>query len=578
MTQSIAPFLKKNTAPFLWLSLGLLLVVLFQLERMPGLFSDLWGDEIDHNFIYLAFEDTPRDLAKRIAYFMKTYPDFALKKWFWFKIFTPTELGFSLIPWIYAGSALLLVLLSPWTRLKELRLLGVLLLGLCDIERIYSVEAHYYSYVSLCGWIYFLGLGFAFAKLDKKQWNWALGLFLVSLTVGLNSHYFAWPYMFAGTLLFSIYFVQPTWSKQNRIWAWRLLAGIIAVVGTTVIVNGYSLFALLFNPPAANSEFSLNWAMAFERIPMLWGWVKVPFLLYILALILSNFHPIQWKRKLSWIVTFAVGPMFLLAILIASARSSYPLPSRYFMAYIPPLFLGFLLGLETFVLWSSNYVKKNSRLVSIPLVLGLFLYSWPLLSQVKKEAASGIDKFRSTPANYSERFEFYERVKSFNRPSLILHNLCWLSSYPGTYMRFLGTPFTGGDLQIYNVIGCETIYGDLTAGVNSFIDKHGDKGIVVVELLKSKEEIFTPPCEEGYKNLYEVQEPQSDFCRGIYSITSLQPWLKAHPKIIEETENPQPKQIQTVKHKKLRKFAASTIFYGFPIFFFGIFVYLWKKH
>lgn len=508
------------------LAVGFVCVLLFQLQRAPGLFTGLWTDTVSINFEAFSASSL-HDLSKRLCFHYKPILDPAMRKWVWFSVWPPTEVGLTMVSWFYAGVTLLMVLFVPWTRFGELKLLAVILLGLSDLEGQHSTEAQGYSFVSMTSWVFLFALGRAFQQLDKGKTETALWIYLGSLALALNSHFFAWPYYLVAAVIFAIYFHLSLPRRESVRIIGILLLATGAVIGLSVCINVYPLYSLLFLTHNKNTGLMIKWGTAWYHLKLWWQQSMLPLPLYFFTGSFGLFHPIRHKRLLGWIAGLAIGPiLYVVCLAMVATGASYSVLSRYFLSYLAPVFLFFLLGLESMILWISRIHRTVSRMMLLIITCGLLLFWRDSLKIVPKAARIGWQMLHSTPGNFSKQYLFFEKVKSFRQPTLVLHNQCWLNCVPGLYMNFIGSSFHGVPVEILDTKGCQTPLRTLAERTSDFLREHEKTAIIAIFF---KRELFgqSPipfPCQQSIASLYQQSEDES--CWAIYLPKDLEPWLQ----------------------------------------------------
>ncbi len=532
--------LRKDWLNVLLLSAGVVFIALVQLQRTPGLFNGLWTDEVCYNQGYLSVQGGLHALSKAVCIFFKPVVDFSLKKWFWFKLFSASEVGFSLVPWFYAGLTLLLILFTPWTPFIELRLLGVLLVGTCSLEELFSADAEGYSLSSLMGWVSFLCLGWSLRQLSKRFFNRSFWIFLLGLAVGLNGHFFAWPYLGAIALLYSALFLQAIPSDQKRQWGVRLITGVAVVFGVSLIVNSYPLINMVVNAPASNEQFVLKWKPTWDHIQTFYRYAGIPLAMYIVISFAGFAHPKKEQRALSLASFIAAGPALYFLVLMFFARSSYTIQDRYLISYLAPVFLFFLLGAESITLRIARFHNGMGRMVALMSVLAIGILFKSSLKAYPAEAQRGWHMLKEKPLNYSTRSEFFEKVKSFQKSTLVLTNQCWLTTIPNLYMRYVGNKLPDqAECLVYGVVGCETPETTLTRGINRFLNQYDKDGLVLFYFENNGR---TPmPCNEPIPQAYRSYNVEEG-CYALYEARTISAWLNknyVNPNLLtaEEPDN-----------------------------------------
>ncbi|MCG3204366.1 MAG: hypothetical protein KCHDKBKB_01081 [Elusimicrobia bacterium] len=566
--------IKKYGLDSLILGIGLLLVVFLQLYRAPGVYYPLWSDEVCNNHTYLSSPSSLRELCRTVCYFYKPVIDFAMKKWIWFQIFVPTEAGFALVPWFYAGLTLLFVLLFPWSRFAEVRLLGTMLVGLCQLEYRFSYEAQCYSFSSLLSWLTLLIFGSAFWKLEKGNIRASFWLALSAFGLGLNSHFFAWPYVGLAAVVFMFVFVR--FVKKNAphtVWPLMLFLGMGMVVVVTVILNIYPIISMLFYPPESNEVFRLKWKMAWESHLLHWAWATIPLSFYSVLSLMGLCHPERPKRLLAWVAGLATGPALYFVYMVFTARSSFPMQERYLIAYVAPtLFLAFL-GVDAMGVWLYRWNARWGRIAFIAFVGGVFLYLWKSsiskdFKKYRNEIGTGWTALRTRPMNFSPQYDFFERAKAHRRPVLVLSNQCWLLPIPDLYMRYLGSQLPPETVSILNVAGCETSERDLKDGLRSFFEKYNDKGLVLI-LFEEKGQI---PCREPIP-VVDQNTFLDEGCHALYESKDIRPWIDRNfnPTLLSSAESSSP---PLKPQRFLRKVLAPVVYYLVPLMCIGSFIFV----
>ncbi len=553
-----------------FVAIGLFFVCVSQTSRLGGVHNLLWGDEVCNNHVYLSAPNSLHDLSRATCYFYKPVADFAIKKWGWFKLITPTETGFSLIPWFYSGLSLLLVLFWPGTRFKEIGVIGVVLYFGCGLEARFSYEAQCYSFSSLMSLLAVLGFGTAFSKLNAGDLYKALWFYLAAFTAGLNSHFFAWPYIGSAALLFVAVFVHGLAKEKKKWWALILVAGTISVLAVTIIINVYPLYSMFFTPPQSNDALSWKWRMSWDSLMQHWQWVRLPLPLYAAVSIMGLFHPERHKRYLGWITGFATGPALYFVHLIFTARSVFPMQERYLIAYVAPTIVFFLIGLDSMAFSLRKYLPRFGRAIFVAialLVAGLAIhFSVDDFQRFRRDCAAAWNSFRSTPMNYSPQFSFFEKAKSYNRPVLVLSDQCWLLPVPDLYMRYLGAPVPKENVEILNVAGCETSRSALRSGISLFFEKFGKEGAVLIYFQKHD----ASPCLLSFPAMFQGNT-LGEGCFALYKAGVLESWLRRQYDVPSSSASVE----QEVKQKSFfRKVLAPYIFYLVPPFFIGCFIFV----
>jgi len=572
------PYLRRHWYITLISCVGLAFVVLFQLQRAPRIFNGLWGDEICYNRVILASDPSPHALSKMACEFIRPILDLSIKKFFWFQIFTPTEAGFSLIPWIYSGLTLLIILFVPWTRFVELRVLGVMMLGACHMEYAYSAEAHSYAFIGLGSWIFLLTQGWVLFELMQGRLKWAFWILLISFAIGLNTHFMAWPFIFLVTGVSLTSFLFSATDADLQDWAWKLFIGMGTVLASTVIINMYPLYVLLFATPSRTAEFNFRWALSFERLMTDWKRTHIPLIIYMIGLFVSLVHPVKWKRVWAWAIAIAAGPALFLTVFFAAGISDKTIEQKYTFHYLAPIFLGFLIGLDSIAQWIYRWRKEWTRAFNISCVVGVFLILGFRLNSLPIDAIEGWNAITSQKMNYTPDFRFFETVKSFRKPTLVLNSQCWLSTIPDLYMRFLGTKVGSTPLFIYNTTGCETPPQVLASGIDSFLKEYNDNGVVAVYLFPYCGVEPASPCNEEIPTLYKWFNPAKKECYAIYKAADIGPWLRrAH--VRSSTSHP-PMTAPERDRKTIifRKHIAPVLFYLVPGCLIGFFLWVMRRH
>jgi len=505
------------------LVMGISITFGVQMQRLSGLFSGLSGDDVGYNYTYLD-ANSFHALRHNADWLMRPVLDFTLRKWLWFSLLTPSELSLALVSWIYAGASLILLLAIPWTSFIELQVLGVALLGFCNIERLYSTQAQGYSFVSFSSWILIYSFLGACCWIDEKGRRRAsIALFVFALGLCLNAHFFAWPLAAVLACSFYIYIREhPTLNKAERKLALaRLSIGISLVFLVTVLINLPELKHLFAFSPLKTSACRFQWKGSLFWITQSWRWIEVPQFIFLFMIGLGLLHPTRSKRYLSWALAIAILAVKYILVLGMMAKSSYPISDRYLLSFLAPSIAVYLLGAESLLLWLKKGVKSRIAVNVLALTI-LFVNLWRLpIARLGQEAIQGVNDFQRTPANYSSRYQFFDKVKSYKKPALVLTNDCWLSSIPDLYLRYLG-PSSGSipNVTFNTMDSCETSPDDRSAGISTFMIRYGNDGVFVA----FDENVYTDksPCATDANYLY--RHPV-DACEAIYSVRSLKTQL-----------------------------------------------------
>jgi hypothetical protein len=458
--------------------LGIAGCMVFILARAPQLYNGLWEDEIHYNYVPL-HAPSFHQLRADVNWLYRPCLEYVLRKYVWFSSFgfSITEQRLALVALIYSFAHLVLWLFLPWTSYLGLRFLVFFLLGLCSVENAYSAEAQGYSFISLVSSIAFLTVWRSFLNVDRGKSTYALLLFLFSMFVYLNTHFFSW---ISACLLMGTFFLYVFLADQSDKWTTlrQLIGGCVFILSVSILLNKPAIVALLKNPPA-QAMWHFHGLDALKMISQSWTWLGITFPIFICGSLFGAFHPERAKRYL-WAtsaVTLTVVKWLLIVMILG--RSSYQLADRYLIMFIAPSLLVFMLGLESIILRLDHYLEHAGRVVSWLLVVFVVISNRTALKNTFIRADAGYKIINQTPQNYSEPYKFFEKIKSLKKPTLILSDHCYASDIPKMYTEFIGRqPYAPIEVLDTNGI-CETPESRLRGKFADFLSDYGSKGVVV---------------------------------------------------------------------------------------------------
>jgi hypothetical protein len=418
----------------LFLFAALILGAVLLLPRTDKLYEALWEDEVHYHQPALEAQDL-HDLRYSIQEVFKPCLDFALRRWVWFSPagLQVNERNLGLLSLIFAGLHLALWLFVPWTSSGALRLSAALLLGLCPVEIANSTDAQGYAFYSLASALVLGGFWLSRRSLDEghpgSAWLWVLA----SLALGLNLHFFLWPWL--GLLALLLLRQSMPGRLQG---SWRLFflaaAGLAVVAALTLWANKPSLGHLLTHPPAANAVMHWAWRDAAAILSQAWSWFGLPAWIFWLLALPGAWHPEKPQRWLWRACFLGLFPVKYALTLLLMAKSSYPVADRYFIFYVAPALLLLGLGADAWVRRGGSRAYQ----AAYALLLILVLSRAQVLAQQAAAAWPGAQRLAQSPANSSPTFQLFEAAKATGRPLLVLGDHAWALDLPQFYLRHLG--------------------------------------------------------------------------------------------------------------------------------------------
>jgi hypothetical protein len=485
------------------LALGIAVCVCFTFARVPGLYNGLWEDEI-HYYAPILLSPTVHSFRADIGPIMKPFLDFALRRWIWFSRlgFSVFEQRLALVSLLYSFFHLLAWMILPWTPYLGVRLIAVLLLGMCSVESQYSAEAQGYSFYSFAPTLMFFAFLWCCDLLKRKRVVSAAAIFLVAMMGYLNSHFFSWPSCLIVLTLFMAYigFDETLDLTQKNKLLQILLVGTLGVGLVTVIADKPGLYFLLFRTPAPRADAHIDWKASMQYVSQSWSWLGLPVSFFLFAALFGLIHPQRAKRYVAWgaFLTLFVAKFFLVAAM--TAKSSYGVADRYMIMFISPSILAFTLGFESLAEWSRRWIRGSGASIVIGVLAIMLIQRWPSLCALPNKSIEGLTMAHQMPPNYSSNFFFFERVKAYKRPLLILTNHCWASDIPSFYMSKTGEQVTM-PYTIANTNGiCETPPTVLLNEIRQFASAYKNTGNVVFFYEGDQESLV--PCRVSSNALY----------------------------------------------------------------------------
>jgi hypothetical protein len=507
---------------------GLFLGAILLLSRTDKLYEALWEDEVHYHQHALEAKDL-HELRYSIQEVFKPCLDFALRRWVWFSPvgLAVNERNLGLLSLIFAGLHLALWLFVPWTSSGALRLSAAMLLGFCPVEIANSTDAQGYAFFSLGSALVLAGLWLSQRALEEgrptRAWAWAL----LWLALGLNLHFFLWPWMavLAGLLLWQLLpgKTQPSWGPL-------LLAalGLAVVVALTVIANKPALGHLLTHPPTANAAPRWAWREAAALLSQAWAWFGLPAWIFWVLALPGAWHPRKAQRWTWWACALGLFPVKYLLTLALMAKSSYPVADRYYIFYVAPALL--LLGLG-----ADAYIRARGRWVGYALLLALVLSRGSALAADARAAWPGAQRLWQRPANSSPTFELFEAAKAAGRPLLVLGDHPWALDLPQFYLKHLGQAPKTEPLILSTTGRHETPVDALRQGLQSFRALSASAGTVLFFYDRPTEAALIPCPQPNAFELREASLPCAGVVKPALNAKLLERALKQVPSKLPES-------------------------------------------
>jgi hypothetical protein len=424
--------------------LGLLaaiaIAVLALRPRLLEMRRELWLDEATQSFVTMA----PRDFAgmrERTSLHAAPLLDFALRRFFWYRLLGHDERGLRLPSLFYSLCAIAVAGLAAHRRLREslssrwLALLGGIVAAMwCSVQSSevhYAVEARLYSFISL-GSMAWAAAYVLFRERPRGAW-----LLAAASLFYLQTHFFAIP------LVGAAYAAETTAALWRRRWSEAALraATFAALLGVTLAVSwpGFAMFASFSqwtaSPPQgtlrdhAAAGLGLFWGyFRYLELPLGVGaaWVGVA----LAGLALPSLRLRAAARRLALLVALALPLVFVLA----RARSSYEFFARYYMPFAGLGLVALVLALET-IFVAARQLSRRVRLW--PGMAGVLVAGVALAPLVAR--AARLPGRLSLPArNFSGVHQLFESLKRSGEAVFTVANPCWADVIPILYWRFIG--------------------------------------------------------------------------------------------------------------------------------------------
>lgn len=512
-----------------FVTLGILFIACVFLYRVPGLYAPLWEDEIHGNEPTLAFS---RLSALRVALAPQYKPmlDFVIRKNIFSKKrgLTPTERDLKLFPLIFSTIHLLIILFFPWTQSIFPRCLAVILLSVSGIENAHATEAQYYSLTSLLGSAFFLGFYRILKSMElKKEWN-ALWQLLLWTFLVINTNFLMAPLIGAASLCF-VFFVLFSEQEQKIRSIAVLCLGMAAAAWITYWINKPVIDNANSTIAAEVAKTSFPFKTGLMSLSWNYSFVGIPASIFYLGMVLAVFHPDKRTRKLSYALALSLTLFKFIFYTYFGFRSNLRLFERYAIMYIGPSIMIVGIGWDSLYLNLRRFIP-NFIVVSILLIVLFFnvrVHASKLL-KILSCPPTNLKLLRTSPANGSPSFLFFEEVKRLNAPVLVITNHCYGVDIPSFYLTGrIGKDFNQ-EVVIVDTKFCSKSKESYSNDIRSFLKSHKEDGYVVYYFDSSGEEALSG-CSKGWP---AVSTPmnwcgthRNDHCFSIHRALDVKPPL-----------------------------------------------------
>ncbi len=321
----------------------------------------------------------PLDLAAKMVHHTQPYLAYFQLKYFWHKIFPPTNDVALRLP--SAFYSVLVSLLLLWALLSEQKCLaaGIYLLTTVysplDIE--VSSSARHYGFVNFCAGLFAFFLYKFFlsehSKLDvlkngelKSPYFWG---FYLSAFLMLNSHFFNYPLV--GIFFLGILFLlrkEPVFFKHLKL--------MFSVGFASVLINILVILRLLSLGPGVGHGEASGLSVPSEKIGSIFGMVvdltlqplKIGEFLHnhnegltlILLFVCVLVGIVFSRQRLNGFIYLCGSMLALVATVCISVReSNYSFQSRYFVMYSPVFLIGFSWAMAAFIEKFGNLILQK---------------------------------------------------------------------------------------------------------------------------------------------------------------------------------------------------------------------------
>jgi hypothetical protein len=466
--------------PTAWILFGIGVCSFFTLGRSSGLFKGLWEDEVHYHYA-LFYSANFLELRHDVYWLYRPLLDFLVRKYIWFSKFglAVNERNLSLVSLIYSTIHLLLWCFVPWTANKWLRMCAVLLLAYCAVETQYSTEAQSYSFISLASTFSFFCCAAAVRLWERRRGILAAMVWLVGMTVCLNAHFFSWPMVLVLVGVSMQYALNPDRPRSTSIVFMAL--SFPALVAFSVWLNWPSLYFLLSEPPKANALWSWQWGSSWALLCQTGSWFDMPFWLFVGVALPGFWHPSRLKRYLWFAAVVTIFPVKFLVLLLIQGISSYSIGDRYLIMFLGPSLFALALGADS-LLWligAGVSMRSYRPFFNATFFIAVLISSFPKIYSGFKTAPIDVKNLFEKPANGSNEFLFFEKLKDFKEPLLLLSDHCYGSDAPKFYHEFIGKPSVV-PWEVLNTNGyCETSLADLRFKSMQFFRLNPNRGELV---------------------------------------------------------------------------------------------------
>jgi hypothetical protein len=127
--------------------------------------------------------------------------------------------------------------------------------------------------------------------------------------------------------------------------------------------------------------------------------------------------------------------------------------------------------------------------------------------------------FRTHPVNYTENFEFFDRVKQLDGPTLILTSYCWGTVIPAFYLNTnFGRRQKPPLVEVYETAGCQHSPAEVRSKIDAFLERNRTTGYVVFfyELTGRR----SGGCGEPWQPIFDQPRGEGS-CTAIYKASDV---------------------------------------------------------
>ena len=356
MNDSSAQELRFRQRRFLWL--GLMLLVVGTALRIPGVFTDLWLDEI-WSLKITQQVSSPIDVFTKLHHEINHYFN---TLYLWYVGNHGNWPGYR-IPSLIAGSCTVgLAGLIGRRRDPTSAIMAMMVMGFSYVLIVYSSEARGYAMVVFCSFLCYYALD---CYLEKPRWRWAV-LYSLAAIFGLASDI-----IFANTLLAALAWSGYRWMKCFSGWK-QVVVGVLSCHAAPVLFLGMLYWVDIRHIVAGGGTPSpslihsygtaLAWALGTPAADL------GKFLSCLAAIAVFYFGVRQLWRGNSDAPVFFVGVILAFPILLTAVRGSDAIYTRHFL-----IGMAFLLILFSFVLASLYDRGGRGRIICLFLFALYFL-------------------------------------------------------------------------------------------------------------------------------------------------------------------------------------------------------------